>query len=264
MPRRPSGFSLVELSIVLVILGLLTGGILGGQSLIRAAQLRKVTNDAASIATAMGTFRDKYFYLPGDLPNATSFWGAADGGDGAGTDCYMANNNNATTCNGDGDGRVGKLDASLPSGPESYRFWQHLNNAGIYNAPYTGVPATGGYSFYWDDSIGVNIPRAPISDRAGYSVSQWASGFLLNGAPRNTTLYVASCCLGGSGQRRNIEGPIAKPEEVWNIDTKIDDGKPQRGNVQIYNGYGSCIIDADNYNLTDTANRCPIVIGLGQ
>ncbi|PZP83692.1 MAG: type II secretion system protein, partial [Azospirillum brasilense] len=62
--HRPSpthGFSLVELSIVLVILGLLTGGILGGQSLIRAAELRTISTDANRYITAAQTFRDKYF-----------------------------------------------------------------------------------------------------------------------------------------------------------------------------------------------------------
>ena len=67
------GFSLVELSIVLVILGLLIGGILTGQSLIRAAELRSVTTQYQGYVTAVNTFRDKYFALPGDMPNAIDF-----------------------------------------------------------------------------------------------------------------------------------------------------------------------------------------------
>lgn len=58
---RKRGFSLVELSIVLVILGLLTGGILAGQSLIRAAELRAVSTEYSRYATAVQSFRDKYF-----------------------------------------------------------------------------------------------------------------------------------------------------------------------------------------------------------
>ena len=75
-------FSLVELSIVLVILGLLVGGVLSGQSLIRAAQLRSVTTQFANYRAAVFTFRDKYFALPGDMANASAFWGSA-GGTGA-------------------------------------------------------------------------------------------------------------------------------------------------------------------------------------
>ena len=68
-----SAFSLVELSIVLVILGLLVGGVLSGQSLIRAAELRSVTTEYSRYTTAISSFRDKYFALPGDMSNATSF-----------------------------------------------------------------------------------------------------------------------------------------------------------------------------------------------
>ncbi|MGB1539971.1 MAG: prepilin-type N-terminal cleavage/methylation domain-containing protein, partial [Rickettsiales bacterium] len=54
------GFSLVELSIVLVILGLLTGGILGGQSLIRAAEMRAIATEYDAWKTAVNVFKDKY------------------------------------------------------------------------------------------------------------------------------------------------------------------------------------------------------------
>ena len=73
---QKQGFSLVELSIVLVILGLLTGGILTGQSLIRAAELRSVTTEFQKYQTAMMTFRDRYMALPGDMRNATAFLGS--------------------------------------------------------------------------------------------------------------------------------------------------------------------------------------------
>ena len=69
------GFSLVELSIVLVILGLLTGGILAGQNLIRASELRSVSTQINQLNTAFMTFRDTYFALPGDMRNAQDFWG---------------------------------------------------------------------------------------------------------------------------------------------------------------------------------------------
>ena len=74
MKKAVSAFSLVELSIVLVILGLLTGGILAGQSLIRAAQLRAVSTEYSRYVASINSFRDKYFGWPGDLRNATAFW----------------------------------------------------------------------------------------------------------------------------------------------------------------------------------------------
>ena len=65
------GFTLVELSIVLVILGLLVGGVLSGQSLIRAAELRAVSTEHSKFVTAMNSFRDKYFAAPGDMKPPT-------------------------------------------------------------------------------------------------------------------------------------------------------------------------------------------------
>lgn len=70
------GFTLIELSIVLVIIGLLVGGVLAGQTLIAAAQVRKEISKLNSISTAINTFRVKYDALPGDMANATTYFGA--------------------------------------------------------------------------------------------------------------------------------------------------------------------------------------------
>jgi prepilin-type N-terminal cleavage/methylation domain-containing protein len=258
-PPPKSAFSLVELSIVLVILGLLIGGILSGQSLIRAAELRKVTTDIASITSAMGTFRDKYFALPGDMPNAIMFWGAADAGDGVGADCWMASAPTAT-CNGDGDGRIGIGGGSFP---ETYRFWQHLRNAGLHNNNLTGIPASPPLSLYYNDVIGQNVPASPQGSDVGYAVSEWYSGLAYTSYKRQNTLNIAGCCWSDGSTRSNLEGASIKPEEMWQLDTKIDDGKPGFGNVQIYAGYSGCIIDASNYNLSNTSKQCQAFVGLG-
>ena len=116
---RLLGFSLVELAIVLVILGLLIGGVLSGQSLIRASELRSVTQQYQSIIAATVSFRDKYFAIPGDMNNASQFWGlqASYGS------CYNAASSSALTCNGNGNGKV---ELSVVSNPydsmEAFRF----------------------------------------------------------------------------------------------------------------------------------------------
>src|SRR5260370_12356418 len=71
-----SGFTLLELSMVLVIIGLIIGGITVGANLIRAGQLQSVTKDVERFQQAILDFRDKYQSLPGDMPNAESFWGS--------------------------------------------------------------------------------------------------------------------------------------------------------------------------------------------
>ena len=109
-PRR--GFSLVELSIVLVILGLLVGGVLSGQSLIHAAQLRAVTTEMNNYVSAYNTFRDKYMAIPGDMNNATKFWNIADG-------------------DGDGDGKICENAGCTVSWRENEKAWEHLDQAGL-------------------------------------------------------------------------------------------------------------------------------------
>lgn len=64
--RKEIGFTLVELSIVLVIIGLLIGGILVGQSLIHSSKINRVVKDLSQYDIALAAFRDKYKQLPGD------------------------------------------------------------------------------------------------------------------------------------------------------------------------------------------------------
>lgn len=90
---RNLGFTLVELSIILVIIGLIIGGVLVGRDLIEASKIRSQTQQILDIETQMNTFKLKYNCTAGDCVNATSFFGTTD-----------ARGN--TVNNGDGDGIV--------------------------------------------------------------------------------------------------------------------------------------------------------------
>lgn len=143
MRSHVSAFSLVELSIVLVILGLLVGGVLSGQSLIRAAELRSVTSEYSKWHSAAHAFRDKYFALPGDMPNATAFWGALDiDGNGLGSNC-RGESSGLATCNGDGDGAICQSGTCTSQTYEAMLFWKHLANAGLIEGTYSGSFASG-------------------------------------------------------------------------------------------------------------------------
>src|SRR3569833_2534544 len=131
MIHSQRGFTLVELSIVLVILGLLVGGVLTGQSLIRAAELRSVTTQEQRYVTAVQTFRDKYFALPGDMTNATAYWGTATACPGD----YPSPAATSATCNGDGDVQIFSR--------ETFRFCQQLANAGLGGGGGGGGPGAG-------------------------------------------------------------------------------------------------------------------------
>lgn len=251
MIARPaqSGFSLVELSIVLVILGLLTGGILAGQSLIRAAELRAVSTEYNRYVTAVQTFRDKYFATPGDMANATSFWGAAHATPAT---CATTASTTIATCNGDGNGSV----VPTANSYEQFRFWQHLANAGLIEGSYSGT----GTAF--NVATDMNSPRSRLGNGLWYTItySSQVSGNadLLDGS-------YGSILTAGAAQSGTIPyGPTMKPEELWNIDTKMDDGRPGTGKVGFY-GYGtvaSCSTAANSatanpdYRLDSSAIAC--------
>ena len=210
-----SGFSLVELSIVLVILGLLTGGILTGQNLIRAAELRSVVTEFQRYQTAARTFRDKYFALPGDMGNAVSFWGTA-------ATCPPTNSaplSGGTTCNGDGTGKV-------ETGIEGFLFWQHLSSAGLIEGNYTGAPGP-------DDSryaeISVNVPASRLTT-AGWSANMQLES-LASGSPFFGGEYNNILLFGKEKDTRATFGHALTSTEAWNIDKKSDDGRPGLGNI---------------------------------
>ncbi len=241
------GFSLIELSIVLVILGLLTGGILGGQHLIRAAELRNLTTQFTSYQTAVRSFQVKYHALPGDMTNATNFWGAAHSTPSI---CKTTASTGTETCNGDGNGQI----QDWPTGSQEwFRAWQHLANAGLIEGQYTGVAGPKG----GEDAIpGENVPQGKLND----------GGFQLQSFINNPTWYFETAPNGITliyGHPHDSSGKIGlrimKPEEVWSIDTKIDDGKPSRGNFYVGKNWNCTTTDDEataEYDLTNTGVQC--------
>ena len=97
--NKKSGFTLVELAIVIVVIGLLVGGVLQGQELIKQANIRSQIAQFEDINRATFTFRAKYNALPGDMNNATSFWGDL-------IDIDNPTIGTTATCNGNGDGII--------------------------------------------------------------------------------------------------------------------------------------------------------------
>lgn len=120
MTNRQPGFTLVEIAIVLVIIGLLLGGVLKGQELINSARIRNLANDFSGIAAAIYAYQDRYASLPGDDSGASMRWGA-------------------NVPNGDRGGTLsGEFCADPGGASESVYFWRHLRLSGLV----TGDPAS--------------------------------------------------------------------------------------------------------------------------
>lgn len=252
-------FSLVELSIVLVILGLLTGGILAGQSLIRAAELRSIPTEYSRYAAATYTFRDKYMAIPGDMRDATRFWGYQGG-----TGCTNNSGTSTTspgTCDGNGDGLLSAATVANQSA-EMFQLWRHLALAGLIEGSYTGLAGTGGITH---TVSGSNAP-SPKFPNAGWTA-------IYHGTyPGGTSLfkydYGNALNFGLIVTDSSPYGKLLKPEEAWNIDMKLDDGKPGSGKLIARYWNNECSV-ADNgspafnnlaasYKLDETSAQCSL------
>src|SRR5690242_7737866 len=83
-PKRNAGFTLVEIAIVLVIIGLLLGGILKGQEMITQARIKNVVNDFNGVTAAYFAYQDRYKAIPGDDNGAGGRWTASAAVSGSG------------------------------------------------------------------------------------------------------------------------------------------------------------------------------------
>lgn len=201
---KVSGFTLVELAIVLMIIGLLIGGILKGQELINNARINTAMRQMGSYDAAVLTFMDSYGAKPGDITNPST----------------RLPNCSAAKCNiaGDGDGGIGSL--SWLAGDEANTFWLHLAAANLIS----GFDAS---ALTWTTgSFGTGYPRTPIGGVFYLQrKSQAADAYYPNGLYGH---YMSTSSDGAWGASVPIN-------QLAQIDRKMDDGKPWVGNV-VYNG----------------------------
>jgi prepilin-type N-terminal cleavage/methylation domain-containing protein len=128
--RKQTGFTLVEIAIVLVVIGLLLGGILKGQQLINSARVRNLADQSSGVQAAYYGFIDRFRNLPGDMTPANACQVVGQKVDSA---------NCATPANapgGNGDGRITTV-------AEAGAVWPHLSTAGFLTGTYTGQQADG-------------------------------------------------------------------------------------------------------------------------
>jgi prepilin-type N-terminal cleavage/methylation domain-containing protein len=198
-----AGFTLVELSIVLVIIGFLISGIVAANSMIKQAELRSVMSDFRTYATAYNNFIGKYNAVPGDWDAAYSVFGA--------TDCTP------NTCNGNNNGTIEF--STIATGNEVKKAMRVLGLSGFINGRFDATEAN------TRSVIGVNAPASKI-DGAGYVMVSNAGEAPLDSATPFNFKPTQNFLL--MGREYGTEGTLAtgalKPSDAHNLDSKMDDG----------------------------------------
>ena len=138
-PYRQAGFTLVEIAIVLVIIGLLLGGVLKGQELVNNAKVKNLANDFRAVSSFVYAYQDRFRAMPGDDGVASTH---VNGGQNPTTPAGTISN---ARINGDWN--------SVTQTDESYRFWNHVRLAGLA----TGTPTIGDANYIYRNTEGGQV-----------------------------------------------------------------------------------------------------------
>lgn len=206
--RKQQGFTLVELAIVLVIIGLIVSSVLVGQDLIRSAELRATTKQYQEYQVAVNTFINKFGQIPGDVDgDQFGLTGDCDGGAGTGDQNGLITSNGSATAVTTHDGEIAC-------------FWSNLTSS------ITGyIPGTFDGDEPAANVIGENLPQMKLGTR-GWGV------YGVSGVNYFTTGVVTAALNAYDTE------VVFVPIDAFNIDDKIDDGQPATGNV-VAQGAGS-------------------------
>jgi len=222
---KKSAFSLIELSIVLIIIGLLIAGITGGASLIKSAQLRSVIGEARAYAVTVNAFYTQFNGLPGD-------YGASLTAGTAGPLSYGTAGNN--------DGQIPYFHATAS---ESFGAWLQLKSIGALDNTSLSSVATTGINTSATLSgvvIGNQIPGSKVSGAAwlfDYNTGVSAvAGTLQNVVVLTAIPTAASTSSNSLVNGTLISVPVISAPDTLSIDTKIDDGISNTGKVRAVGG----------------------------
>lgn len=233
---RRTGFTLVEMSIVLVIIGLITGGIVAARAMIRTAELNKIARDQQQLRTAVDTYRVKFNAVPGDDPKAFSFFGSRCCPDTA-TACTGASpvgafggGGDINYCNGNGDGIYKNVPISAWPGyydavREAIMMWRHLALAGYMNPLLSGLYGSGK-----DGTAGLNIPKTGFSAGMHFRGDSVSDALVTFGTHTLTIGEYANSPGDSSGNPSGFSRWSNQDQAAF--DQKYDDGLPLTGKIR--------------------------------
>ena|ERR1017187_3648761 len=230
-----SGFTLVELSIVLVIVGLVIGGVLVGRDLIRAAEIRATISQLEKYNSAVNTFRGKYGYLPGDMPDpyATQYGFKTRGTDCSGSACPGEDDGNGIIEGAFAFGAGGNSGLAEGSG-ETIMVWVDLSTANLIDGGFnTATPNT--YQGSISGAVLNNwLPQTKLGQ--GNYVYAWSGGINVVTVSDSLNYFGLSAVqqIDYGGSSRYIWSTAGLSVlQAYTIDTKMDDGFPQTGRVTV-------------------------------
>ncbi|MBL6665242.1 MAG: prepilin-type N-terminal cleavage/methylation domain-containing protein [Rickettsiales bacterium] len=228
---KKSAFSLIELSIVLIVIGLLIAGITGGASLIKSSELRSVMSEARGYAVAVNAFYSQYDALPGDYNQAVGS-----------ESTYYGNNN--------GNIEFAKDIDAYTAGSEGTIAWYALKQIGAIDDSLVYEEANA------SQIPGTNIPSSKIKS-AG-----WIFDYF--GGQNVVVLTAATTAADTDGDTADDVATAALiPSDALAVDSKIDDGISNTGKIraQIINAAsdGTCVdTDDDSYVIGGSTKTCAI------
>lgn len=207
-----SGFTLIELSIVIVIIGLIVGGVLVGRDLIRAAEIRSQISQIEKYRTSVKTFQLKYNALPGDLTPATAT-------------AFGFTTRSGATYHGDGNGIVqgGCYIAAL--GCETALFWNDLSFANLIEGSFT-TATDALVTTDANNPVDKFLPKGKL--QGNYVEIEYNAISPLSNVVVNSNVFLLIGDTSFNAGVRSYSNRIS-PIDAMAIDTKTDDGKPFTG-----------------------------------